>query len=42
MTPVMAKMRHRAQRGENIFMRLKNILEKLISALICHQEQKLV
>ena len=42
MTPVMAKIRHRAHRGENIILRLKNILGKLIIAVICHQEQKLV
>ena len=38
----MAKIRHRAHRGENIILRLKNILGKLIIAVICHQEQKLV
>ena len=41
MTPVMAKIRHREHRGENIIIRLKNILGKLI-VVVCHQEQKLV
>ena len=37
MTPVMAKIRRRAHQGENIVIRLKNILGKLIIAVICQQ-----